>query len=151
MYLHFKFIFFRLRRWKIPPNEMNSNLASRGYMMMFLFLTFIMIAFIIILFLLQSIPHYGWVSSSSTLCGPFSSYSSAFSQSSFTSIDPMVILIVIIYAIFFGYYHDRASSLYQQYILDKKKESDQRIDDLKIERSGLNKKILYMRKQNNFE
>ena len=31
MYLHFKFIFFRLRRWKIPPNEMNSNLASRSY------------------------------------------------------------------------------------------------------------------------
>ena len=71
LFVHFKFIYFRLRRWKIPPNEMNSNLGSGSYMMMFLFLTFIMIAFIYALFLLESISHSNWVSSTSTLWGPF--------------------------------------------------------------------------------
>lgn len=53
----------------------------------------------------------------------------------------MMLLAVIIYAIFFGYDYDRLSKLYKNYVKDKEKQSSQHIDDLKIERSALNKKL----------
>jgi hypothetical protein len=62
----------------------------------------------------------------------------------------MMILIIIIYALFFTYDHERLSVLYKDYIVDKKKQSDQHVDDLKAERSGLNKKLAYLRRQANF-
>ena len=40
--------------------------------------------------------------------------------------------------------------MYKKYIVDKEKQNDQYIDDLKAERGALNKKLAYLRRQANF-
>lgn len=121
LYLHFKFIYFRLRKWKIQPQMVTNKVTSGSYIMLFLNITFIAIAFLYALFLLEETPHYNWVSSSSTLCGPFpdntkgnqpvvdeiNGSSTAAKVIKSTVVHPVLILIIIIFAIFFGYDHDR--------------------------------------------
>jgi hypothetical protein len=67
LYLHFKFIFYRLRRWKIPPQMVTNKVTSGNYIMLFLIVTFISISFAYALFLLERLPHSNWVSNSKIL------------------------------------------------------------------------------------
>lgn len=41
LYLHFKFIFYRLRNWKISPQLVTNKVTSGNYMMIFLNITFL--------------------------------------------------------------------------------------------------------------
>lgn len=67
LYVHFKFIAYRLRRWKIAPEMATSDMTSGTYVMMFLNCSFVGVAFLYGLFLLLKIPHYNWESSTATL------------------------------------------------------------------------------------
>ena len=163
LYLHFKFIFYRLRNWKISPHMVTNKVTTGNYMMIFLNVTFIASAFLFALFLMWKIPHSNWASNSSTLCGPFVDKTKASkpvtdeigSNSTVKSIlestvaHPVMLIIVIIYGIFFGYDHDRRSGMYLKYVHDKEKENRQHMDDLKIEMSVLNKKLIFLRRQDN--
>lgn len=40
-YLHFKFIYYRLRKWKIPPTMVTNQVTSGNYMMFFVQATFL--------------------------------------------------------------------------------------------------------------
>mmetsp|Transcript_25410 Transcript_25410/g.25155 ORF Transcript_25410/g.25155 Transcript_25410/m.25155 type:complete len:146 (+) Transcript_25410:2123-2560(+) len=140
-----------------------NQVTTGNYIMLFLNGTFICCSFLYALFLLMKVPHSSWVSDTSTLCGPFTNKSKASqpvvdeitSNSSVKSIlestvaHPIMLVIAIIYAIFFGYDHDRKSSLYKKYIKDKERENSQHMDNLKIERSALNKKLAFLRRQEN--
>eukprot|EP00343_Euplotes_focardii_P011682 CAMPEP_0205829342 /NCGR_PEP_ID=MMETSP0206-20130828/37874_1 /ASSEMBLY_ACC=CAM_ASM_000279 /TAXON_ID=36767 /ORGANISM="Euplotes focardii, Strain TN1" /LENGTH=147 /DNA_ID=CAMNT_0053131999 /DNA_START=458 /DNA_END=898 /DNA_ORIENTATION=- len=147
MYGHFKFVFYRLRNWKISPQMVTNKVTTGNYMMIFLNITFIGCAFLYAVFLLWEVPHSNWVSSTSTLCGPFANKTKASvpvtdeltSNSTVkafleaTIAHPIILIIIVIYAIFFGYDHDRRSSMYKQYVEDKEKENQQHMDNLKIE------------------
>jgi hypothetical protein len=163
MYLHFKFIIYRLRNWKISPQMVTNQMTSGGYIMIFLNVTFIACAFLFGLFLIVEIPHSNWVSSTSTLCGPFVTDSKASTPVSdeinnysllkqlleATIAHPIMLVIFIIYGCFFANDYDRQSKMYKKYIKDKEHDNSSTIDDLKIERGSLNKKLAFLRRQDN--
>lgn len=163
MYLHFKFIYYRLRNWKISPQMATNKVTSGNYIMIFLNVTFIACAFLYGLFLLIKVPHSNWVSSTSTLCGPFvdntlaskpvtdqiSKNNTLKTVLEATVAHPIMLVILIIYGIFFANDHSRRSGIFTNFIKDRERENAQHIDDLKVERETLNKKLAFLRIQDN--
>lgn len=74
MFLHFKFVFFRLTKMKRQPKDASNDDAIGYFIMIFLNFTFLLIIFCIGFFLFYNYPSFAFAGDSSRTCGPFIYY-----------------------------------------------------------------------------
>lgn len=71
IYLHFKFVMFRLQRWKIPPKESSNDASMGNFIMFFMNFTFLLNIISILFVLFIATDHTVYADDATKFCGPF--------------------------------------------------------------------------------